>query len=194
MRHLDFLNVMTYDLMNRRDAATAHHTGLSASIAAVDAYVGAGVAPQKVNLGLAFYTKWFRTEHDACAAGVGSAPIGCPTLLLEDPGTGADLGRAGGFSWHDPVPEELAESYQRALDDGVYDEVGGGHYFWDGEEDLWWTFDTPGAIKRKFPAVVEARKLGGVFAWGLGEDAPLFEHLSVVSKELARMKAVKDEL
>ncbi|KAL2169129.1 hypothetical protein VTG60DRAFT_6456 [Thermothelomyces hinnuleus] len=191
MRHVDFLNVMTYDLMNRRDVVTKHHTGVELSLEAVDAYVSAGAAPQRLNLGFAFYTRYFKTEHDACAL---ASPIGCPTLLLEDPETGEDLGRSGAFSWHDSVPEEVAESFARALDHGVYDEEGGGYYYWDAMEDLWWTFDTPDAIKRKFPRILGKRRLGGVFAWGIGEDAPLFKHFAALNDELERYLEGKDEL
>jgi len=189
-RHLDFLNVMTYDLMNRRDAVTKHHTGVSLSLRAIDAYLKRGAPAEKLNLGFAFYVKWFRTEHDACASS-SRGPVGCPTLLLEDPETGADLGRAGAFSWHDEVPSELKASFERALQWGVYDDRrgGGGYYYWDGEEDLWWTFDNADAMRRKFPEVVEMRGLGGVFAWGLGEDAPRFEHLAVVTEGVAEHKA-----
>ncbi|KAK3320155.1 glycoside hydrolase superfamily [Cercophora scortea] len=194
MRHLDFLNVMTYDMMNRRDTVTKHHTGVQLSLAAIDAYVARGAAPQALNLGFAFYTKYFKTEHEACA-GLAS-PVGCPTLLLENPKTGADLGRGGGFSWHDSVPEDVAKSFVRALDDGTYDDQHGGYYYWDQAEDLWWTFDTPDAIKRKFPLIMDQRRLGGVFAWGLGEDAPVYEHLAALSEGLAEMKAKnrKEEL
>ncbi|KAK4187806.1 endochitinase 1 [Podospora australis] len=192
MRHLDFLNVMTYDLMNRRDSVTKHHTGVQLSLEAVEAYVAAGAAPQELNLGFAFYTKMFRTEHDAC---VNLAdPVGCPTRLLEDPVTGADMGQAGGFSWHDPVPKNLAESFTKALDQGTYDDQQGGYYYWDAEEDIWWTFDTADAIKRKFPLIVDKKRLGGVFAWGLGEDAPVFEHLAALNKGLEERSKSKDEL
>lgn len=193
MRHVDFLNVMTYDLMNRRDNRTKHHTGVQLSLDAVDAYVGNGAAPQRLNLGFAFYVKYFRTSHQGCAEE--DSPVGCPTLLLEDPETGADLGRTGGFSWHDAVPAEVGESFNQALADGVYDAAEGGYYFWDDKEDIWWTFDTPSAIKRKFPLIVEKRRLGGVFAWGLGEDAPLFEHLHAVQEGLVGLgRGVRDEL
>jgi len=66
MNHVDFLNVMTYDLMNRRDNVTGHHSGVGNSIEALDAYIAAGAAPQRLNLGFAFYVKWFETEHGAC--------------------------------------------------------------------------------------------------------------------------------
>jgi GH18 family chitinase len=187
MRHLDFLNVMTYDLMNRRDTMTKHHTGVQLSLEAVDAYVSNGAAPQKLNLGFAFYTKYFETEHDACIKA--PSPVGCPTRLLENPTTGADLGRAGGFSWHDQVPLKVADSFTRALHEGKYDEKQGGFYYWDAEADLWWTFDTADAIKRKFPLVVQKRRLGGVFAWGLGEDAPLYEHLGALNEGMEECSA-----
>ena len=184
MRHVDFLNVMTYDMMNRRDRVTRHHTGIVNSIEAIDAYVSAGAAPQLLNLGFAFYVKWFKTTHGACAEM--ASPLGCPTLLLEDPKTGADLGRAGGFSWHDAVPAELGESFKRALDDGTYDDNGGGYYYWDEQQDLFWTFETADAISRKFPAIMNNRRLGGVFAWGLGEDAPVFEHFKTLTNAVTQ--------
>ncbi|KAK4136262.1 glycoside hydrolase family 18 protein [Trichocladium antarcticum] len=191
MRHVDFLNVMTYDLMNRRDTVTKHHTGVESSLEAVDAYVSAGAAPQNLNLGFAFYAKYFRTEHDACAL---ASPIGCPILQLEDPKTGADLGRSGSFSWHDPVPKDVAESFAKALDNGVYDDQQGGYYYWDAVEDLWWTFDTPDAIRRKFPLTLGKRRLGGVFAWALGEDAPLFNHLDALNAGLEEVLRARGEL
>jgi GH18 family chitinase len=178
---LDFFNVMTYDLMNRRDTVTRHHTGIDGSITAVDAYIANGAPAGKVNLGFAFYVKWFRTDPDS-AAECARSPIGCRTVLMEDPTTGDDLGKAGAFSWHDPVPQDLNPSFQRALGDGVYDEQGGGYYFWDEREDLFWSFDTVAAIAKKVPIVVGERGLGGVFAWGLGEDAPAFEHLRALTE------------
>lgn len=190
MRHLDFLNVMTYDLMNRRDTVTKHHTGIDLSLEALDAYIAAGAAPQELNLGFAFYVKYFRTLHEKCL----DDPIGCPTVLLEDPSTGADLGQAGAFSWHDAVPEDVANSFTRAIGKGRYDEKQGGYYYWDEEEDIWWTFDTAEAIKRKLPVLVDKKRLGGVFAWGLGEDAPVYERLAAVNEELDKRLEIKDEL
>ncbi|VBB81290.1 Putative Glycoside Hydrolase Family 18 [Podospora comata] len=190
MRHLDFLNVMTYDLMNRRDTVTKHHTGIGLSLEALDAYIAAGAAPQELNLGFAFYVKYFRTLHEKCL----DDPIGCPTVLLEDPSTGADLGQAGAFSWHDAVPEDVANSFTRAIGKGRYDEKQGGYYYWDEEEDIWWTFDTAEAINRKLPVLVDKKRLGGVFAWGLGEDAPVYERLAAINEELDKRLEIKDEL
>lgn len=182
LESLDFLNVMTYDLLNRRDNVTKHHTGVQLSLASLDAYAARGAPYDKLNLGFAFYTKWVYTSE--CPDPHNT--VGCPTLLLEDSETGADLGRTGGFSWHDNIPEDQVTSFEHALSRGTYDYRGGGYYYWDERERRWWTFDTPGAILRKFPLIIEARGVGGVFAWGIGEDAPDFAHLKAVNQGLKR--------
>lgn len=181
---LDFFNVMTYDLMNRRDNITKHHTGITLSLAAINAYKELGLPTKRMNLGFAFYIKWYRTAPNS---GCEHNPIGCKTALMEDPQTGADLGQAGAFSWHDPVPAELSASFNRAMALGKYDSEQGGHYYWDSAEQLWWSWDTPDAIARKFPAIMEAKKLGGAFAWGLGEDAEGFVHLKAVTAGMERV-------
>ncbi|GAB7354633.1 hypothetical protein MBLNU459_g5068t2 [Dothideomycetes sp. NU459] len=178
---LDFLNIMTYDLMNRRDNTTKHHTGLNASQDAINAYIHHGLSPGKANLGFAFYVKWFKTD---VTGGCSQNPIGCKTAVMEDPETGADLGQAGAFSWHDQVPKELRASFQKALAEGEYDSEGGGHYFWDDKDNIFWSWDTPQAIEKKIPLVVDSKNLGGVFAWGLGEDAPEWSHLTALNAYL----------
>ncbi|KAI1407174.1 glycoside hydrolase family 18 protein [Hypoxylon sp. FL1857] len=190
MESLDFLNVMAYDLMNRRDNVTKHHTGIQASLEAIHAYKAIGAASYKINLGFAFYVKYFRTERAPCAKN----SIGCPTGLMEDPKTGADLGRAGSFAWHDEVPDDVKVSFNKAMSQKHYDQVGGGYYYWDEEEAIFWTFDTPGSIVKKFPLIVEKEKLGGVFAWGLGEDGPEFSHLKALNAGLRSLSNRKEEL
>jgi GH18 family chitinase len=177
-RYLNFFNVMTYDLMNRRDDVTKHHTGVELALDGINAYLEAGIPPQGLNLGFAFYVKWFRTDSKG---GCAENPIGCKTVLMEDPQTGADLGQSGAFAWNDRVPKELAFSFRLAQRDGQYDEVGGGFYYWDSEENIFWTWDTPEAIAKKFPLIVEKKGLGGVFAWGLGEDGSEFAHLNALT-------------
>ncbi|RDW70882.1 uncharacterized protein DSM5745_08393 [Aspergillus mulundensis] len=187
---VDFLNVMAYDLMNRRDNVTKHHTGLQLSLDSINAYLEAGMPAEKLNLGLAYYVKWFKTvSGDQCAR----KPVGCPTVPMEDPTTGADLGQAGAFSWIDRVPSELSASFEKAKTNGVYDTVGGGYYFWDENKSIFWSWDTPDAIKQKFPQILREKELGGVFAWGLGEDAPEFTHLAATIDGLRETPAKDTE-
>ena len=39
---------MTYDLMNRRDSSTSHHTSVKGSLAAIDKYIALGMTPSTV--------------------------------------------------------------------------------------------------------------------------------------------------
>lgn len=190
MSSLDYLNVMTYDLMNRRDTVTKHHTGITGSLEAIQAYVNAGVEAEKLNMGFAFYVKWFKTAKDGVCD---KKPIGCKTILLEDPTTGSDLGGTGAFSYHDSVPFHLAASWSKAQTHGAYDKEGGGHYFWDEEEDLWWTWDTEEAIGIKFWKGVEVSGVGGVFAWGLGEDGNEYRHLKAMNLGMESWSVRRDE-
>jgi GH18 family chitinase len=183
-KSLDFFNIMTYDLMNRRDTITKHHTGVELSLEAIETYLALGVPAEKANLGFAFYIKWFKTAPGIDCWKTG--PVGCPAALMEDPSTGADLGKAGAFSWVDGVPEELVTSYRKAMEKGMYDDVHGGHYWWDSEEEIWWSWDNPRAISLKFPLIVEKLGLGGAFAWGLGEDSRDWRHLKALNEGVKR--------
>ena len=169
MDQVDFLNIMTYDLLNGRDNFTQHHSGVADSREAMERYISRGAPPDKLNLGFGYYIKWFKTLPDCNARN----PLGCPTEILEDPETGADTGKCGAFSWHDKVPEELASSWSLTLARGTWD-VDNSPYFWDPQEHIWWSFDDDSSIETKFTHIVHPLKLGGVFAWGLGEDATSF--------------------
>lgn len=191
-QEVDFINVMTYDMMNRRDTIVQHHSGIAASHQSIERYMARGAPPHKLNLGLGYYVKYFLTT--ACDP---NDLLRCETQLLEDPDTGEDLGRTGGFSWHDDTPADVAASFERAQSDGV-SFADGSFGYWDEDERRWWSFDTPRSIRRKMPDVVAPLGLGGVFAWGLGEDAPDFVHLKatldgVRAIEVMR-QSVRDEL
>lgn len=192
VKEVDFINVMTYDLMNRRDTVVKHHSGVAVSHESVSNYIKRGAPPHMLNLGLGYYVKWFMTED--CDP---EHLLDCPTQLLEDPDTGDDLGKTGGFSWHDETPEDVVASFARAQAEGTYFDDGS-FGFWDPAEKRWWTFDTARSIERKLPDIVEPLKLGGVFAWGLGEDAPDFVHLKAtldgIKAAQRRRDATRDEL
>jgi GH18 family chitinase len=186
---LDFFNIMTYDLMNRRDNVTKHHTGIELSLDSINAYLEAGVPPEKANLGFAFYVKWFKTDPDG---GCKENPVGCKTAMMEDPVNGRDLGQAGQFAWCDDVPLALENSFKKAMQGAMWDDV-------HREENIFWSWDAPYVITKKIPLILEEKKLGGVFSWGLGEDSPKWEHLKALTAGLLEYSKsanprIKDEL
>ncbi|KAH8176778.1 glycosyl hydrolases family 18 domain-containing protein [Sarocladium implicatum] len=196
---VDFINVMTYDMMNRRGTVVKHHSGVADSQESLGLYATRGAPMHQLNFGLGYYVKWYMVEpgceldDDKDASG-----LGCPTQLLEDPETGADLGRTGSFSWHDPIPEDLASSFARArAAEGVRFPDGSFGYL-DRVENRWWSYDTPAVVWDKvelFLSQPRNGRPGGVFAWGLGEDAPEFLRLKATMEAVDKWeRREKDEL
>ncbi|KAJ5377521.1 uncharacterized protein N7496_004930 [Penicillium cataractarum] len=230
-KSVDMVNVMTYDLMNRRDNVTSHHTSVEGSLDTIQAYLDLGLEPEKVNLGFAYYAKWFTTDPTSDCK---EHPLGCKVVKLEND-DGSDNGKSGAFTFEkgvmDPPPANLTTSYngkcgysegtkcpegsccsaygncgsgddfcqagclsdygtckgisitdswRRASKDGQTDEEEGGQYYWDEETNLFWSWDTPDLITRKFSDIVQAKNLGGVMAWSLGEDTYKFAHLDAM--------------
>ncbi|EXL99228.1 chitinase [Fusarium odoratissimum NRRL 54006] len=94
-KSVDFVNVMTYDLMNRRDSYTTHHVSVKGAARAIDKYLSLGFPAHKLVLGIPFYAKWFTTKQGYKCTN----PIGCPTELLENPKDGSDTGKSGSMTF-----------------------------------------------------------------------------------------------
>lgn len=96
-------------------------------------------------------------------------------------GSGDDFCQAGCLSDYGTCKGiSITDSWRRAEKDGQTDEKGGGQYYWDKETNLFWTWDTPELITKKFTDIVQAKKIGGVMAWSLGEDTYQFAHLDAM--------------
>lgn len=98
---VDMINIMSYDLMNRRNNETKHHTGIADSHDTIKAYLEIGAPPEKINLGFAYYAKWFSTQPDVDC---GAYPIGCPTVAMEA-SDGSDNGKSGAMTFE---PQNMA--------------------------------------------------------------------------------------
>jgi chitinase len=81
---------------------------------------------------------------------------------------------------------DVAGSWQNAAKNGVTDEKAGGQYYFDADNHLFWTWDTPDLISRKFDDIVRKYNLGGVMAWSLGEDSNDWSHIKRMADELAK--------
>nr|QDJ94325.1 chitinase chiA5 [Cordyceps cicadae] len=169
---VDVVNVMTYDLMNRRDNLTNHHTSIKGSLAAIDRYIALGVPASKMNLGFAFYAKKFATADGVTC----DKPTGCKTALLENAdGTDPGLSAAVTFEIGNYVGD-----FDQVVKNSKADEDEGGQWYWDSATKFYWTFDTPEFIAKKFTDIVKARGLGGVMAWSLGLDSNDWSHVKAM--------------
>ncbi|KAI0490996.1 glycoside hydrolase family 18 protein [Xylaria cf. heliscus] len=168
---VDVVNVMTYDLMNRRDNTTKHHSSVQGSLNTIEKYIQLGMNSTKMNLGIAFYAKYFKT------AGECTQPVGCETAVLED-ANGVDTGLSGAKTFLEGVP---------VLSSGKPDETEGGQWYWDSKTSFFWTWDTPEFIAQKFEKIVKAKNLGGIMAWSLGEDSADYAYIKAMQAGLKTM-------
>ncbi|OTB04396.1 glycoside hydrolase family 18 protein [Hypoxylon sp. CI-4A] len=168
---VDVVNVMTYDLMNRRDTNTTHHSSVKGSLSTIDHYISLGMDAAKLNLGIAFYAKWFKTQGEC------TTPIGCPTVALED-ANGEDTGMSSAVTFREGPA---------VLSSGQADAENGGQWFWDSATSYFWTWDTPDFIAQKFDEIIKARGLGGVMAWSLGEDDSSWTYVKAIQAGLATL-------
>ncbi|TQS34354.1 hypothetical protein Golomagni_05265 [Golovinomyces magnicellulatus] len=236
---VDWVNVMTYDLMNRRDTVTKYHTDVKSSLETIDYYINElNLTPEKINLGFAMYSKWnYVLSNETCTMG-----LGCETELMEAP-DGSDTGRSGTVTFEAAsflgIPTNMTLStngacgaghatfcaqdfccstsgfcgnttsfcsvcqgpeygsgckmpninslFQRAVENGQTDEEAGGQYYFDRENNMFWSWDTPDLIQRKFNEIVKARKLGGVMAWSLAQDSFDNRRILALQKGIAEM-------
>jgi chitinase len=87
----------------------------------------------------------------------------------------------------------ITTQFQAAMANGVTDEAAGGQYYYDAANSLFWTWDTPALIARKFEEIVKPRALGGVMAWSLGEDGYDFSHILALQRGVENMNLTKCE-
>lgn len=184
---VDMVNIMSYDLMNRRDNVTKHHTSIQGSLEAVKNYLSIGMDASKGNLGIAFYAKYFTTDPSSDCS---TQPIGCATVELED-ANGQDTGKSGALTFErnpEVSSSSITNSWQKAKSNGITDEDAGGKYYWDKDAQLFWTWDTPDLIAKKFDKIIAANGLGGVMAWSLGEDSLDWSELKAINSGVASAK------
>jgi chitinase len=177
---VDMVNIMSYDLMNRRDNITKHHTSIQDSLETVNNFLDIGMDATKGNLGIAFYAKYFTTDPSSDCS---TNPIGCATVQLED-ANGQDTGKSGAVTF-ETSPEvsssSVTSSWSKAKSNGITDEEAGGQYYWDSDAQLFWTWDTPDLITKKFDEIIAKNGLGGVMAWSLGEDSLDWSELKAIN-------------
>lgn len=171
---------MTYDLMNRRDNVTNHHTGIEGSLKSIDLYIERGMTPSKMILGFAFYAKWFTTKDGADCP----EPLDCPTAELEAP-DGTDTGLSGAVTFEEASYTNA--DFVFALENSQTDEKRGGEWFWDSAKFVFWTWDNPELIARKFDEIVKPKGLGGVMAWSLAQDSHDWSHFKAMAEGVKGM-------
>jgi len=180
--HLDFINLMTYDMHGGWDGMTGHQaplveTGtdaynypLSASWA-VDYWIDHGCPPEKLVLGIGTYGRSFTLTSSATG-------FNAPATT----GTAGPLTREAGFLAYNEIAADLAAGkLTRVWDDGRKVP-----YAYSTASKQWVGYDDAESIKHKID-FVKARGLGGAMVWAL--DLDIFQN-----KAYPLLRAINTEL
>ena len=157
--YLDWINVMSYDFFNSLTPTTGHHAGLYASAfaapgdrnadASVKQHLAAGVPPQKLVLGLAFYGRGFAS-----------------VTPLHD-GVNQPYER---FEAAHPYSELVAKFIDRDGFVRKWDAKAQAPFLWNAQTRAFITYDDPQSIAIK-AEYVHKHGLGGVMFWELSQDS-----------------------
>ncbi len=168
---LDWLNIMSYDFFNSLTSTTGHHAGLYASEfaaptdrnadASVRQHIAAGIPPDKLVLGVAFYGRGF--------AGVKPANDG-----LHQP--------YERYEGDHPYKELVEKLIDRQGFTRHWDERAMAPFLWNNAARTFITYDDPQSIAAKAD-YVRNKGLGGMMFWELSQDRN-DELLDVIVKSL----------
>ena len=157
--YLDWINVMSYDFFNSLTPTTGHHAGLYASAfaapddrnadASVKQHLAAGIPPQKLVLGVAFYGRGF----------TGVTP-------LHD-GVNQPYQR---FEAAHPYSELVAKFIDSNGFVREWDAKAQAPFLWNGQTHAFITYDDLQSIAIK-AEYVRKHGLGGVMFWELSQDS-----------------------
>lgn len=163
-KHLDFINVMTYDLHGDWDNFADHHAPLHArehdswefqalnTHAALAFWASKGAPREKLLLGTPFYGRSFTL------AGAGSRP----GARSSGPGAGGKFTEEPGFLAYSEICQLLAEGGWEEHQDSD-----GNQYIVKGDQ--WVGYDTVANVRRKMEYVV-SEGLGGAMVWAIDLD------------------------
>lgn len=158
-QHVDFVNVMAFDFYTANSAITGHHTGLYKSgyseiegrnaHDSITRHLRAGIPPEKVVLGVAFYGRGWKNVD----------------------GTNAGLYQAAGAPTKAYTYRELTADYiNKRSFDLYWDDSARASYLWSADSLTFISFEDPQSLKNK-ASYVKDEGLGGIMFWEYQHDA-----------------------
>lgn len=153
----DYINIMSYDYRGVADSVTGHHTNLYASQLdpdtlsshrSVDAFIAAGVPPEKIVLGIAFYGKGWQVRS---AANNGLyQPVAQPV-------------HGYGFTYlHDSLVNQ--QGYTR-----YWDSAAAAPWLFNPQTNTLITYDDETSVRMKCDYII-SRRLAGAMFWEYASD------------------------
>ncbi|MEG2813568.1 MAG: glycoside hydrolase family 18 protein, partial [Oscillospiraceae bacterium] len=170
MKYLDFMNIMNYDYHGAWDKTTNHNTPLYANPKdktkdaefsvdyTIRAYLDAGVKPEDMNMGLAFYGHGWTNVTSKTNNGLlqpGAAATGA--------GFGSGTWEGGSFDYKDIIDNYIGKAgYKR-----YWDDIAKVPYLYNGTSFI--SYDDKESLGYKLN-YAESKKLGGTMFWEFTGD------------------------
>ncbi len=163
-KHLDFINIMTYDFYTGSSKFTGHHANLKNSeystnksrsaATAVQQHLNAGIPANKLVLGVPFYGRWWKGVNPVNNGLYQSAK-----------------GATGGYSY-----KAISDSLKSNIGfTQKWDNSANAPYIWRQKDSLFITYDNEKSIKNKID-FIKKEQLGGVMFWQFnGDDGTLLK-------------------
>ncbi|WP_223808744.1 glycoside hydrolase family 18 protein [Rufibacter hautae] len=156
MKKVDYVNLMTYDLVNGGSAKTGHHTALystpqqpESTDNAVQSLLKKGVPAEKVIIGAAFYGRIWEQVPNVNNGLYQMGKFKTAEAFKDFPRL---LSAQQGYTYH-------------------WDEQAQAPYLYNETQGLFVTYDDPRSMKLKVN-YVKTHKLGGIMFWQLAQDSP----------------------
>jgi chitinase len=172
---VDYINLMTYDLVSGAATVTGHHTALFSTSSqkestdnCVQYLIKNGVDPQKLIIGTAFYARTFQ---------VGS---------VENNGL-YQSGKFKDFIGYNQFPKRISADSGYVF---YWDDVAKAPYAYNAAQKLYATFDDKRSMEAKTRYVLQ-HNLGGIMFWQLGHDTAKDGLLQTINETLQQGAATK---
>jgi chitinase len=166
--YVDFINLMTYDLVGGYATVTGHHTALYSTPSqkestdnCIEYLLNQGIAPGKLIIGAAFYA---RTWEGVSAVNNG----------LYQPG------RFRHFIGYNEFPKRISEKSGYII---YWDSTAQAPFAYNSREKSFATFDNKRSIEAKTKYVLQ-KNLGGIMFWQLGHDTAKDGLVDIINKTL----------
>jgi chitinase len=156
--YLDWINIMAYDFYTSSAKTTGHHTGLYRSLSAgnsldyaeasVKQHLAAGIPPEKLVLGVAFYGRSFSGVHS------------------DNQGLYQPYERYAGEYSYSVLIRDFINKHGFAR---FWDDAAKAPYLWNTDSATFITYEDPASLKAK-AGFVKTHRLGGIMYWEHGHD------------------------
>ncbi len=179
-KYVDFINLMTYDIIGPDSDVTGHHSPLYPNPLmpaksmpdeyisvdeAVGIYLGEGMPPEKIVIGSPFYTKgWRGVKPDELIEGLPG--LFCPN---QGPVRGIwDGGRNSGTNPFYYVVEKMIPDWGFDI---FHDDYSKASYLYNAEREEFYSFEDEYSLSHKVEYVIK-NGLGGIIFWEVTADYP----------------------